>query len=50
MKRTFIRTKNVKRFVGLMEELQKLPLNIPKLAWRTWTRKNTFYNMVGDPK
>lgn len=32
MKRTFIRTKNVKRFVGLMEELQKLPPNIPKLA------------------
>lgn len=32
MKRTFIRTKNVKRFVGLMGELQKLPPNIPKLA------------------
>lgn len=32
MKRTFIRTKNVKRFVSLMEELQKLPPNIPKLA------------------
>lgn len=32
MKRIFIRTKNVKRFVGLMEELQKLPPNIPKLA------------------
>lgn len=32
MKRTFIRTKNVKRFVGLMDELQKLPPNIPKLA------------------
>ena len=32
MKRTFIRTKNVKWFVGLMDELQKLPPNIPKLA------------------
>ena len=32
MKRTFIKTKNVKRFVGLMDELQKLPSNIPKLA------------------
>lgn len=32
MKRTFIKTKNVKRFVSLMEELQKLPPNIPKLA------------------
>ena len=32
MKKTFIKTKNVKRFVALMDELQKLPLNIPKLA------------------
>lgn len=32
MKKTFIKTKNVKRFVTLMEELQKLPSNIPKLA------------------
>ena len=28
----FVRTKNVKRFVGLMEDLKKLPPNIPKLA------------------
>ena len=28
----FIKTKNVKRFVSLMEELKKLPPNIPKLA------------------
>ena len=32
MKKTFIKTKNVKRFVALMDELQKLPPNIPKLA------------------
>ena len=32
MKRTFIRTKNVKNFVALMDKLQKLPSNIPKLA------------------
>lgn len=28
----FVRTKNVKQFVGLMEDLKKLPPNIPKLA------------------
>ena len=28
----FVKTKNVKRFVGLMEDLKKLPPNIPKLA------------------
>jgi hypothetical protein len=32
MKKTFIKTKNVKRFITLMDELQKLPPNIPKLA------------------
>lgn len=32
MKKTFIKTKNVKRFVSLMSELQKLPSNIPKIA------------------
>lgn len=32
MKNTFIRTKNVKNFVALMDNLQKLPSNIPKLA------------------
>ncbi len=32
MKKIFIKTKNVKQFVTLMEELQKLPFNIPKLA------------------
>ena len=32
MKKTFIKTKNVKRFVALVDELQKLPPNIPKLA------------------
>lgn len=32
MKKTFVKTKNVKRFVSLMDELQKLPPNIPKLA------------------
>lgn len=32
MKNTFIRTKNVKNFVSLMDSLQKLPPNIPKLA------------------
>ena len=32
MKKTFIKTKNVKRFVALMDELQKLPPNIPKIA------------------
>lgn len=28
----FVKTKNVKRFVALMDELQNLPPNIPKLA------------------
>ena len=28
----FVKTKNVKKFVGLMEDLKKLPPNIPKLA------------------
>lgn len=32
MKNTFVRTKNVKNFVSLMDSLQKLPPNIPKLA------------------
>ena len=32
MKRTFIKTQNVKRFITLMEELKKLSPNIPKLA------------------
>ena len=30
MKKTFIRTKNVKQFVSLMDELQKVP---PNLRW-----------------
>lgn len=32
MNKIFIKTKNVKRFISLMDELQKLPPNIPKLA------------------
>ena len=32
MKRTFIKTKNVKRFIALMDELQTLQYNIPKIA------------------
>lgn len=32
MKKTFIKTKNVKQLVAMMDELQKLPSNIPKLA------------------
>lgn len=32
MKRAFIKTQNVKKFITLMEELKKLPPNIPKLA------------------
>lgn len=32
MNKTFIKTKNVKQFITLMDELQKLPPNIPKLA------------------
>lgn len=32
MKNVFVKTKNVKKFVSLMEDLQKLPPNIPKLA------------------
>ncbi len=32
MKKTFIKTKNVKQFITLMDELQKLPPNIPKIA------------------
>lgn len=33
MKKIFIKTKNVKKFIGLMEELKTLPPNIPKLAF-----------------
>ena len=29
----FVKTKNVKRFVGLMEDLKKHPPNIPKLLF-----------------
>ena len=32
MRKVFIKTKNVKQFVSLMDELQKLPHNIPKMA------------------
>ena len=32
MKKTFIRTKNVKQFVSMMDELLKVPPNIPKMA------------------
>lgn len=32
MKRTFIKTQNVKRSITLMEELKNLPPNISKLA------------------
>ena len=32
MKKSFIKTKNVKQLVSLMDELSKLPNNIPKLA------------------
>ena len=32
MKNVFIKTKNVKRLIALLDEVQKLPPNIPKLA------------------
>lgn len=32
MKKVFVKTKNVKKFVALMSELQELPPNIPKMA------------------
>ena len=32
MKNTFVKTKNTKQFIVLMEELQNLPANIPKMA------------------
>ena len=32
MRKTFVKTKNVKKFVSLMDRLKKLPPNIPKLA------------------
>ena len=32
MNKTFIKTKNVVNFVSLMNELQNLPPNIPKMA------------------
>lgn len=32
MKRHFVKTKNVKRFVNLMETLKKLPANVPKMG------------------
>lgn len=32
MKKTFIKTKNVKKFVALMDNLKKTPPNIPKMA------------------
>lgn len=32
MRKTFVKTKNIKNFVSLMEELKTLPPNIPKIA------------------
>ena len=32
MNKKFVKTKNVKEFVGFMEELKSLPPNIPKIA------------------
>ena len=32
MRKTFVKTKNVKEFIGFMEELKSLPSNIPKIA------------------
>lgn len=32
MRKTFVKTKNVKEFIGFMEELKSLPPNIPKIA------------------
>lgn len=32
MKKNFVRTKNVKNLISLLDEVQKLPANIPKLA------------------
>ena len=32
MKKVFIKTKNVKKFYSLMEEIQNLPMNIPKFT------------------
>ena len=32
MKKVFVKTKNVKNFISLMEELKALPPNIPKIA------------------
>ena len=32
MKTNFIKTKNVKRFISLMDNLQKAPSNVPKMA------------------
>ena len=32
MNKKFVKTKNVKEFVGFMEELKFLPPNIPKIA------------------
>ena len=49
MKKTFIKTKNVKRFVALMDELQKLPPNIPKLALVYGEIKTILY-MFGQRK
>jgi len=32
MKKTFVKTRNVKRFMAFMENLKNIPPNIPKLA------------------
>ena len=32
MNKKFVKTKNVKEFIGFMEELKSLPPNIPKIA------------------
>ena len=32
MNKKFVKTKNVKNFVGLMEEVKILPTNIPKIC------------------
>ena len=32
MNKTFVKTQNVRNFIGLIENLQNKPMNIPKMA------------------
>ena len=47
MNKVFVRTKNVKKFVALMEEVKQLPANIPKIV-PTFSEKYHGVSLTGS--